>query len=50
MFKRNPKYALEVTYRELRLMEESLLALREQLLERGLSTSPIDRLLVRLYG
>lgn len=50
MFKRNPKYSLEVTYRELRLMEESLLALRERLLERGLGTSPVDRVLVKLYG
>ena len=45
MFKRNPKYSLEVSYQELRLMEESLLALRERLIERGLGTSPIDRML-----
>lgn len=48
MFKRNPKYSLEVSYQELRLMEESLLALRERLIERGLGTSPIDRMLVKL--
>lgn len=50
MFKRNPQYSLEVSYQELRLMEESLLALRECLLIRGLDTNPIDRVLVKFVG
>lgn len=50
MFKRNPKYSVEVTYQELRLMEESLLALRERLLARGLGTRPVDRMLVKFFG
>lgn len=50
MFKRNHQYSLAVSYKEVRLIEESLLALREQFLSRGLGTAPVDRVLVKVLG
>ena len=46
--RRETKVVLEVTFSELRLMRESLLALRNRLIAEGRHTAPVDEMLVKI--
>ena len=48
--RRETKVVLEVTFSELRLMRESLLALRNRLIAEGRHTAPVDEMLERLFA
>ena len=50
MFRREKKVILEVTAAELRMIRESLLALRNRLISEGRYTDPVDEMLMRLMG
>ena len=50
MFRRKENVIVEVTNFELQLMQESLLALRNQLLSMGRYTDPVDEMLVKLMA
>ncbi len=47
--KRKAKVVVEVTFSDLRLMRESLLALRNRLISEGRHTAPVDEMLERLF-
>ena len=47
--KRKAKVVVEVTAFDLRLMRESLLALRNRLIAEGRHTAPVDEMLERLF-
>ena len=47
--KRKVKVVVEVTVSDLRLMRESLLALRNRLIAEGHRTAPVDEMLERLF-
>ena len=49
MFKNENKVVVEVTYSDLRMMRESLLALRNRLIAEGRHTAPVDEMLERLF-
>ena len=49
MFKNKNKVVVEVTYSDLRMMRESLLALRNRLFAEGRHTAPVDEMLERLF-
>ena len=49
MFKRSKKIVV-VTYQELMLMREGLLAFRADLISAGRCADPVDELLVKLFG
>ena len=48
--KRKAKVVVEVTFSDLRLMRESLLALRNRLISEGRHTAPVDEMLERLFS
>ena len=48
--KRKAKVVVEVTFSDLRLMRESLLALRNRLIAEGRHTAPVDEMLERLFA
>ena len=48
--RREAKVVLEVTFSDLRLMSESLLALRNRLVAEGRHTAPVDEMLERLFA
>ena len=48
--KRTAKVVVEVTFSDLRLMRESLLALRNRLIAEGRHTAPVDEMLERLFA
>ena len=48
MFRRDRKVIVEVTIAELRLIRESLLALRNRLISEGRYTDPVDEMLMKL--
>jgi len=48
--KRKAKVVVEVTFSDLRLMRESLLALRNRLIAEGRHTAPVDEMLERLFS
>ena len=48
--KRKAKVVVEVTFSDLRLMRESLLALRNMLIAEGRHTAPVDEMLERLFS
>ena len=50
MFGRRKKVKVEVTEAELRLIRESLLALRNRLISEGRYTDPVDEMLTKLKG
>jgi len=50
MFRREKKVIVEVTAAELRLMRESLLALRNRLIAEGRYTDPVDEMLIKLLA
>ena len=47
--KRTAKVVVEVTFSDLRLMRESLLALRNKLIVEGRYTAPVDEMLVKIF-
>ena len=47
-FKRSSKVFIEVTAEELRMMQESLIALRNELVAAGRYTDPVDEMLTKL--
>ena len=47
--RRVAKVVLEVTFSDLRLMRESLLALRNKLIAEGRHTAPVDEMLVKIF-
>ena len=47
-FKRSSKVFVEVTAEELRMMHESLIALRNELVAAGRYTDPVDEMLAKL--
>lgn len=49
MFRRDNKVVVELTVSELRLIRESLLALRSKLISEGRHTDPVDEMLSKLY-
>ncbi len=50
MLRHEKKVVVEVTAAELRLMRESLLALRNKLISEGRHTDPIDEMLMKLMA
>ena len=48
MFRKKKLVAVEVTYQELRLMRDSLLALRSRLIAEGRYTDAVDDMLLKL--
>ena len=50
MFKSKAKVVVEVSSFDLRLMRESLLALRDRLISEGRYTAPVDEMLARLFA
>ena len=50
MFKRKKKVVVEVTNHELRMILESLLALRNRLVQEGRYTDPVDEMLAKLLA
>jgi len=50
MFGRRKKVKVEVTAAELRLICESLLALRNRLISEGRYTDPVDEMLIKLMA
>ena len=48
--KRKAKVVVEVTFSDLRLMRESLLALRNRLIAEGHHTALVDEMLERLFA
>ena len=50
MFKRSKKIVVELTYQELMLMREGLLAFRADLISAGRCADPVDELLIKLFG
>ena len=48
--KRKAKVVVEVTFSDLRLMRESLLALRNRLIAEGRHTALVDEMLERLFA
>ena len=47
--RREAKVVLEVTFSDLRLIRESLLALRNKLIVEGRYTAPVDEMLVKIF-
>ena len=50
MFRREKKVVVEVTFSELRIIRDSLLALRHRLIAEGRYTDAVDEMLVKLMG
>lgn len=50
MFRREKKVCVEVTFAELRIIRDSLLALRNRLIVEGRYTDAVDEMLVKLMG
>ena len=50
MFRREKKVIVEVTAAELRLICESLMALRNRLISEGRYTDPVDEMLMKLMA
>ena len=50
MFKRKKKVVVEVTSHELRMILESLLDLRNRLVQEGRYTDPVDEMLAKLLA
>lgn len=50
MFKRKKKVVVEVTSHELKMIRESLLDLRNRLVQEGRYTDPVDEMLAKLLA